>query len=53
MRHCARGRKVWGSFSDGVIDFFLSHNGSGVDSTSNRNEYHGSLLGVKAADAYG
>ena len=33
------------------IKSFLSHYGPGVDSASNRNEYHEDFLGVKAAGA--
>jgi len=33
------------------IKSFRSHNGPGVDSASNRNEYHEHFLGVKAAGA--
>jgi len=36
------------------LEFFIdikSHYGPGVDSASNRNEYQGHFLGVKAADA--
>jgi len=35
------------------IKSFRSHNGPGVDSASNRNEYQVYFLGVKAAGAYG
>jgi len=51
--HCAAGRKVGGSISDGVMDFFLPHNGPGVDSSFNRNEYQKYFLGVQAVGAYG
>jgi hypothetical protein len=44
-------RKVAASIPDGVIGFFRSHYGSGVNSTSNRNEYQEYFLGVKAAGA--
>jgi hypothetical protein len=45
LRHCATSRKVVGSIPDGVTGifnfhfFFRPHYGSGVDSSSNRNEY--------------
>jgi len=57
LRCCAKNRKVAGSIPAGVIGFFIdiksfrSHYGSGVDSASNRNEYQGYFLGVKAAGA--
>jgi hypothetical protein len=51
LRYCATNRKVAGSIPDGVIGIFRSHSGPGVDSASNRNEYHEHLLGVKAAGA--
>ena len=53
LRCCATNRKVAGSIPAGASGFFIdkksfrSHYGPGVDSTSNRNEYH--FLGVKAA----
>ena len=34
-------------------NFFRPHYGPGVDSASNRNEYHEYFLGLKAAGAYG
>ena len=40
---------VGGFFVD--IKFFQSHNGPGVDSTSNRNEYQEYFKGVKVAGA--
>jgi len=54
---CVTNRKVAGSILAGVSGFFidikslLSHYGPGVDSASNRNEYQGYFLGVKAAGA--
>jgi len=51
------GRKVAGSIPVGVtgffidIKFFRSHYGAVVDSASNRNEYQGYSLEVKAAGA--
>jgi len=53
VKGCVTNRKVAGSIPPGVSGFFIdikslrSHNGPGVDSASNRNEY----LGVKAAGA--
>ena len=41
----------WNFFID--IKYFRSHNGPGVDSASNRNEYQEYSLGVKVAGAYG
>jgi len=57
LRCCATNRKVAGSIPASVIGFFIdiisfrSHNGSGVDSASNRNKYQEHFLGVKAAGA--
>ena len=57
LRCCAKNRKVAGSITAGVSGFFIdvksfrSHNGPGVDSASNRNEYQEYFLGVKAAGA--
>jgi len=57
LRCCATNRKVTGSIPAGVIGFFIdiksfrSHYGPGVESVSNRNEYHEHFLGVKAAGA--
>ena len=55
LRHCATSRMVAGSISDGVTGIFHwrnpLHNGSGVDSASNRNGYQKYFLGVKAASA--
>jgi len=45
LRCCATNRKVTGSIPAGVSEFFIdiksfrSHDGPGVDSASNRNEY--------------
>jgi len=49
VKCCAINRKVAGSIPAGVIGIFhwhkiRSHNGPGVDSTSNRNEYQEHLL---------
>jgi len=50
-------RKVAGSIPAGSSGFFIdiksfrSHYGPGIDSASNRNEYHAYFLGVKAAGA--
>ena len=57
LRCCAKNRKVACSIPAGVIKIFIdkktfrSHNGPGVDSASNRNEYQEYFLGVKAAGA--
>ena len=57
LRCCATNRKVAGSITAGVSGFFIdiksfrSNYGPGVDSASNRNEYHVHFLGVKAAGA--
>ena len=57
LRCYATNRKVAGSIPAGVRGFFIdiksfrSHYGPGVDSASNRNEYHEYFLGVKAAGA--
>ena len=57
LRCCATNRKVAGSIPAGISGFFIdiksfrSHYGPGVDSVSNRNEYQGYFLGVKAAGA--
>jgi len=59
LRCCTTNRKVAGSIPAGVIGFFIdiksfrSHYGPGVDSASNRDEYQGYFLGVKAAGTYG
>jgi len=45
LRHCATSRKVAGSIP------FRPYYSPGVDSTFNRNEYQGCLLGVKVAGA--
>ena len=53
LRCCATNRKVAGSMPAGVTGFFVdiksfrSHCGPGVDSASNRNEYHEHFLGGK------
>jgi hypothetical protein len=49
LRHCATNRKVAGSIPDGVTGIFQY--GPGVDSASNRNDYHENFLGAKAAGA--
>ena len=57
LRFCAKNRKVAGSIPAGVSGFFIdiksfrSHYRPGVDSASNRNEYQGYFLGVKATGA--
>ena len=56
LRYCATNRKVSGSIPVGVIGIvdiksFRSHYGPGVDSASNRSEYHEHFLVVKAAGA--
>jgi len=57
LRWFAANRKVAGSFPAGVSGFFFdiksfrSHYGPGVDSASNRNEYHEYFLGVKMVGA--
>ena len=54
LRCCATNRKVAGSIQAGVSGFFIdiksfrSHYDPGVDSVSNRNEYHEYFLGVKS-----
>ena len=53
LRCCATNRKVAGSIPAVVIKSFRSHYGPGVDSASNRNEYRGHFLEVKAAGAKG
>ena len=57
LRCCATNRKVTGSIPAGVSGFFIyikyfrSHDGPGIDSASNRNEYQEYFMGVKAASA--
>ena len=57
VRCCATNRKVTGSISVGVSEFFIdiksfrSHYGLGIDSASNRNEFQEYFLGAKAAGA--
>ena len=57
LRCCATNRKVAGSIPASAIGFlidtksFRSHYGPGVDSASNRNEYHKYFLEVKTAGA--
>jgi len=57
LRCCATNRKVAYSIPAGVIGFFIdiksfrSHYGTGVDSSSNGNEYQEHFLGLKAARA--
>jgi len=41
----------WCHWNFSLIQFFRLHNGPGVDSASNRNEYQEYFLGVKAAGA--
>jgi len=49
LRHCAKSWKIFGSIPDGVIGSFHNnsgfHNGPGVDSAPNRNEYQEYFLG--------
>jgi len=55
LRCCATNGKVDGLIPAGVSGFFIhiksfqSHQGPGVDSASNRNEYQGYFLWVQAA----
>jgi len=57
LRYCATNRKVAGSIPAGVNGLFIDiksfrlYYGPGVDSASNRKEYHEYFLGVKAAGA--
>jgi len=57
LRCRATNRKVAGSIPASVsgffidIKFFRSHDGPGVDSASNRNEYQEHFLGVKVTSA--
>jgi len=56
LRCCATNGKVASSIPAGVgfftdIKSFRSHCGPGVDSASNRNDYHEYLLGVQAVGA--
>jgi hypothetical protein len=57
LRRCATNRKVACSMPAVVSGFFIdiksfrSYYGPGVDSASNRNEYHEYFLGIKAAGA--
>jgi len=57
LRRCATNRKIAGSIPASASGFFIdiksfrSQYGPGVDSASNRNEYHEYFLGVKAAGA--
>jgi len=58
LRHCATSRKVAGSIPVGVLEFFIviilpTHNGPGVDSASNRNEYQEYFLGGKGGRCVG
>jgi hypothetical protein len=54
LTYCATNQKVAGSIPDGVMEFFIDINPSGVDSASNRNEYREYFLGemrpVRKAD---
>jgi hypothetical protein len=49
LRHCATSRKVAGS----IPDSSRLHYGPGVDSASNRNEYHEYFLGGKGGQCLG
>jgi len=57
LRRCAKIWKVAGSIPASLSGFFIdiksfrSRYGPGVDSASNRNDYQGYFLGVKAAGA--
>jgi len=57
LRCCVTNRKVTVSIPAGVSGFCIdikssySHSGPGVDAASNRNEYPGYFLGVKAFGA--
>jgi hypothetical protein len=56
--HYATSRKVAGSIPEEFFEFLLTqffrpYYGPGVDSASNRNEYQGSSLRVKALGGYG
>ena len=52
MRHRATSRKVANSIPDGVIGIFIDIiYDPWVGSVSNRNDYQGYFLGVKAAGA--
>ena len=55
LRFCATKRKVAGSIPADVIDIksLRPNYSSGVDTTSNRNEYREYYLGVKSAYAKG
>ena len=59
LRHCATSRKVAGSIPDGVIGIFYCQNpscphyGTGVDLTSNRNEYQEYFLEFKGGRCEG
>jgi len=59
LRRCAANRKVAVSIPDCVMEFFMdiktfrSHYGPGVDSASNRNEYHGAFPGGKGGRCIG
>jgi len=59
LRCCATNRKVAVSIPAVVSGFFMdiksfrSHYGPEIDSASNRNEYQGYFLRVKAAGAQG
>ena len=57
LRCCATNQKVTGLIPAGVSGFFIDiksfqlHCGPGVDTASNRNEYQGYFLQVKAVGA--
>jgi hypothetical protein len=52
LRHCATSRKVAGSIPDVVTGIIRRlHYDPLVDPASNRNEYQGYFMGVKAAGA--
>jgi hypothetical protein len=41
----------WCQWNFSLTSYFLPHYGTGVDSASNRNEYHVYFLGIRAAGA--
>jgi hypothetical protein len=49
--YCATTQRVAGSIPDGVMEFLIHINPSGVYSVSNRNEYQMYFLGVNVAGA--
>jgi hypothetical protein len=54
MRHKPEGRGFdsrWGHWNFLLLYSSWLHYGPGIDTASNRNEYQGSSLGIKAASA--